>query len=101
MRRFEGKKILVTGVGQGIGRSLAIKLVKEGAEVWGVSKTQANLDTLKDECPQIHTICQDLSDWNGVHEALKDFPAMDGLVNNAGMGILEPFLEVTEEAWDR
>ena len=43
---FAGKKYLVTGVGSGIGRSLAIQLYNMGAEVWGVSKTKANLDSL-------------------------------------------------------
>ena len=43
---FAGKKYLVTGVGSGIGRSLAIQLSNMGAEVWGVSKTKANLDSL-------------------------------------------------------
>ena len=43
---FVGKKYLVTGVGSGIGRSLAIQLSNMGAEVWGVSKTKANLDSL-------------------------------------------------------
>ena len=43
---FRGKRYLVTGVGSGIGRSLAIQLSSMGAEVWGVSKTKANLDSL-------------------------------------------------------
>ena len=43
---FLGKKYLVTGVGSGIGRALAIELAKFGADVWGVSKTKSNLDSL-------------------------------------------------------
>ena len=43
---FSGKKYLVTGVGSGIGRSLAIELAQSGAEVWGVSRTKSNLDSL-------------------------------------------------------
>ena len=43
---FSGKKYLVTGVGSGIGRALAIELAQSGAEVWGVSRTKSNLDSL-------------------------------------------------------
>ena len=43
---FSGKKFLVTGVGSGIGRALAIELAQSGAEVWGVSRTKSNLDSL-------------------------------------------------------
>jgi len=44
---FKGKKYLVTGVGAGIGRGVAKELVNLGAEVWGVSRTKANLDSLQ------------------------------------------------------
>ena len=43
---FSGKKYLVTGVGSGIGRALALELANSGAEVWGVSRTKSNLDSL-------------------------------------------------------
>ena len=43
---FKDKRFLVTGVGSGIGRSLAIELSKMGAEVWGVSKTKGKLESL-------------------------------------------------------
>ena len=43
---FSGKKYLVTGVGSGIGRALAIELANSGAEVWGCSRTKSNLDSL-------------------------------------------------------
>ena len=43
---FSGKKYLVTGVGSGIGRALAIELAQSGAEVWGVSRTKSNLNSL-------------------------------------------------------
>ena len=45
-QEFNDKRFLVTGVGSGIGRSLAIELSKMGAEVWGVSKTKEKLESL-------------------------------------------------------
>ena len=97
---FKGKKILVTGAGSGIGRSLSLKLAELGAEVFAVSKTESRLETLRAENETIKTICVDLSDWKATRESLVRLPAMDGLVNNAGMGQTNPFLEVQEEELD-
>ena len=44
--QFRGKKYLVTGAGSGIGRGLAKQLTELGAEVWGVSRTKENLQSL-------------------------------------------------------
>ena len=55
---------------------------------------------LKEECPNIHTIPLDLTDWNATRLALETLPAMDGLVNNAALAICKPFLEVPPEDID-
>jgi len=99
-KEFAQKKILVTGVGGGIGRVTALKLASLGAEVYGISRTAQNLESLKKECPSINTICQDIGDWNGTRAAVEKLPAMDGLVNNAGINTQQSFLEVTEDKLD-
>ena len=85
----------------GIGRVTALKLAALGADVYGISRTAQNLESLKKECPSINTICQDIGDWNGTRATVEKLPVMDGLVNNAGINTQQSFLEVTEDKLDR
>ncbi|XP_033102594.1 L-xylulose reductase-like isoform X1 [Anneissia japonica] len=95
--RFDGKKALVTGAGKGIGRDTVKLLAKCGADVYALSRTQSDLDSLKAEVPEIKTVCVDLSDWDSTKVAVEGCGPIDLLVNNAAIAKLEPFLEVTKE----
>lgn len=95
--RLDGKKALVTGAGKGIGRAIAKKLVECGAETFAISRTQADLDSLKAEVPVIHTVHVDLADWDKTREAVSKIGPVDLLVNNAGVGICANFLEMKRE----
>ena len=52
------------------------------------------------ECPTIHCIHLDLTDWDATKAALDPLPAMAGLVNNAAVAVVQPFLEVNPEDFD-
>jgi L-xylulose reductase len=98
---FTGKKVMVTGAGRGIGRGLSKALAEMGAEVFALSKTQANLDSLKAEVPSVHTVCCDLADWDATRKAVEEIDAVDFLVNNAG--ILTPpalFVDLSQHDLD-
>ncbi|XP_072742722.1 L-xylulose reductase [Anoplolepis gracilipes] len=97
---FEGKRILVTGTGQGIGRDLALRLSKYKGEVFALSKTQKNLDSLVTADPKIHPVCVDLLDWDATRKAVQNILPIDLLVNNAGVARLLPFLDITSEDYD-
>ncbi|KAL3870402.1 hypothetical protein ACJMK2_038470 [Sinanodonta woodiana] len=99
--RFDGKRALVTGAGRGIGRGIIKKLAECGAECVAMSKTQENLDSLKNEVPGIQTVMVDLADWTATRNALKDVGKIDLLVNNAAIVIMSPFLETTKEDLDK
>ncbi|XP_053676736.1 L-xylulose reductase [Anopheles nili] len=96
-----GKTIVVTGAGQGIGNELCRTLERLGAKVIAVSRSSGPLEQLKKDCQDIETIQVDLSNWNGTKAALGTLEKVDGLVNNAGIAIIKPFLELTEEDYDR
>lgn len=46
-------------------------------------------------------MCVDLGDWDATEKALGGIGPVDLLVNNAALVIMQPFLEVTKEAFDR
>ncbi|XP_076034458.1 L-xylulose reductase-like [Oratosquilla oratoria] len=98
---FAGKRALVTGAGAGIGRATAKRLVELGAEVVALSKTDANLKTLQEECPKIQTVCVDLADWDATRTAVEKLTPFHLLVNNAGIGHVASFLEAKQEDMDK
>jgi len=56
------------------------------------------------QCPSgsaVHTVCVDLLDWQKTQSVVQSLGNIDLLVNNAGVGIIEPFLSVTPDSYDR
>ena len=62
--KLENKNILVTGFGQGIGCGIAIALARSGDNVYALSKTKMNLDSLIKEVSTIQPIHVDLKNWD-------------------------------------
>lgn len=98
---FVSKKALVTGAGKGIGRDICKALFNGGAEVYALSRTKSDLDSLVAEMPGIHPICADMLNLKDTVAALEALGGIQLLVNNAGFVVLESFLEVTEESYDK
>ena len=66
-----------------------------------ISKTKKNLESLEHEYPGIKTIHQDLADWNETRGKIEALPTFELLVNNAGLGDQNSFLNVPEEEMDK
>lgn len=102
---FAGKRALVTGAGQGIGKAVVLRLLNYKAEVIAVDKDEANLQALKKEVGELGSkldiIAFDISDWGATRRALESITKpIHLLLNNAGVTIIKPFLEHTESDID-
>lgn len=98
--RFEGKRVLVTGAGKGIGEAAAKMLAARGATVVALSRSQADLDALK-AAIGCETVAVNLADAEATRAAARSVQPIDMLVNNAGTTELVPFLDTSAEVFDR
>ena len=109
MMRFEGKVVLITGAGVGIGRAAAVRFAKEGAKVAVNSLTPANgMETLRllTEAGGQGIYAQgdvslDADARRIVAETVKVFGRIDVLANNAGIVFPGKVDNTSEEDWDR
>nr|XP_034830820.1 uncharacterized short-chain type dehydrogenase/reductase y4vI-like [Maniola hyperantus] len=98
---FKGKRILVTGAGQGIGRGIAVELWRAGANIVALSRTRSHLESLQSEYPSIDIVDVDIMDWNKTREVVESLGHFDALVNNAAVAVCDPFLTCTAADFDK
>jgi 3-oxoacyl-[acyl-carrier protein] reductase len=107
--RLEGKVALITGAGNGIGRSMAQVFAAEGAHVViadidepGAREAAAELELLGRPSLALGVdVTQPADVRRMVEETLGHCGRLDVLVNNAGIALNRPFLETTLEDWTR
>ncbi len=110
-QRFEGKTVIVTGAGSGIGKAAAIKMASEGANVAlfdllndRTSETEAEINAIRPGAARAFDV--DTSDAarveKGVLETVELFGSLDVVFANAGInGVVAPIEELTLEDWQQ
>jgi glucose 1-dehydrogenase len=100
MTKKKQRVVLITGAGGGIGRA-TVKLFSEaGWAVIGVDRKEKYPDFPR-EGLYIQADISEPADLETIYAKVSDFtPALDAIVNNAGVQIAKPLVETTVEEWD-
>jgi NAD(P)-dependent dehydrogenase (short-subunit alcohol dehydrogenase family) len=123
--QLDGRVVIVTGAGRGLGRAHALELVRHGARVvandlsvaldgtaehprTGGGNPRSAADDVVDEIRALggEAIANhdDIADWSGAQRAVADalvsFSRLDAVVNNAGVVRDRMFVNATEDEWD-
>jgi NAD(P)-dependent dehydrogenase (short-subunit alcohol dehydrogenase family) len=104
-----GRNALVTGASSGLGRYFATVLARAGANVAVAARRRESLQYAHDEIRSIGSrvaaVPMDVTDGSSVTAAVAQAAAqlgsLDILINNAGVTVTKPFLDVAEADWDK
>lgn len=104
-----GRVVLVTGSSRGIGAEVAVKAASEGARVAvhyhrSADGAQRTLERAREAGGEGECFAADVADGRQAEELVErviaHFGRVDGLVNNAGLTQVGPFLEIDPAEWD-
>lgn len=101
--RLDGHRALVTGAGGGLGRAIADGLVELGATVYGTSRDPATARRIAERygtTPQVLEMADTDAMADFVVGLQESSGGVDMLVNNAGVNIPKPAIDVTAQDWD-
>lgn len=103
-----GQKVIVTGGSKGIGRDISLAFAKLGAKVIITGREETALSATSEQLKEHQLDCSyivcDMQDVKSIYEMIDEaylrMNGLDILINNAGVNIPKPALEVSEEDWD-
>lgn len=97
--RLQGKTVLVTAAGQGIGKASALAMAAQGAQVWATDVNEKLLASYAG-IPHIQTVALNVLDKAAIQTLMTDLPALSVLFNCAGFVHAGSVLQATDEEWD-
>lgn len=96
---MNGKSILISAAGQGIGRASALACAAQGAHVIATDINEEGLASLASENSKIEVRVLDVLDGDAINVLAKDIAPLDGLFNCAGFVHNGTVLDMTDEDW--
>jgi NAD(P)-dependent dehydrogenase (short-subunit alcohol dehydrogenase family) len=92
---------LITGCSSGFGKALSALVAQRGFRLVATARNPADLGHLPDDDPRIVKVALDVTKPGTIKAAIADaierFRAIDVVVNNAGIGVVGPLEDITEE----
>jgi NAD(P)-dependent dehydrogenase (short-subunit alcohol dehydrogenase family) len=106
MRRFEGRRVLITAGASGLGLGMALRLAEESAAVTVWDRDAEALTEIEKAGHDLRNVCLDMTSAQDIEAAVAEMGKagqIDVLVNNIGGSLHTPFrfLEQSEEDWER
>jgi glycerol dehydrogenase len=102
--RLDDKVVLITGVGRGIGKAIALTFARQGAKVIGFDLSldvqQLSAELGDGFLPRVVDVTREEQINKALEKSLETFGRIDILVNNAGVVRLSPAEEHSNEDWD-
>jgi NAD(P)-dependent dehydrogenase (short-subunit alcohol dehydrogenase family) len=106
---LEGRSALITGASSGLGRAFADMLARAGAAVALAARRRDSLEEARQQIEaaggRAIAVAMDVTNAGSVAAAVDDATQWQGrldiLINNAGVTLTKPFLELSEAEWDR
>lgn len=108
MRSLKNLAVVVTGASQGIGAAIARHFALEGTRLALIARNREKLETVANDLPlpqkELLVLPTDMRNASAVKLAvqsvLENFGGIDIFINNAGVGINKPVVELSEEEFD-
>jgi NAD(P)-dependent dehydrogenase (short-subunit alcohol dehydrogenase family) len=105
---LSGRVALVTGASRGLGEAMALALARAGADVAVTSRSLEALEPVRDAIESLgraaFPVALDVREHDSIRRAaaaaIERFGRVDVLVNNAGLNVRKPALELTWEEWN-
>jgi len=101
------KRYLITGASRGIGRAIAeklaakyVELLLHGRDTVALAQTRKAVES---QCAKVALLIHDLATASGVSDLIAEVgkERIDLLVNNAGVAVVKPFMEITPIEWEQ